>query len=538
VIAFVAAQRARVELSLSSIIRLASRPSLVFLVLTAVAAVTIIDGLTGRPAVAAPITTPVAFTAISVVALLALAVFLARATNIRAAIYALLVLTTTPEWFVRARTDASPTNAFVLLGVSLFGIAAFDDKATPRFVRVGLVLATAMGLVLVRFVPEGARLPIGAMAIATSIIVIVSRRDLLIGSLSGCIGVVLFILAIRSSPSFSSSLSTTATAPFTFTFTSTVVARIAYGLAPWSALLPFVILSRSRQTEEATSGTEARHAIVLALVLSIAAGTLLQAPVLPGAAGLIAMCTGLWLAELDQSGRVLPSIVGVGAICMGVILARDLDLAPDRVLDVLSAAAPLPSSGHSLATARALRVDILALAGTTFVLAVLPPSIINVPRRGLIVVAVGFIAGAILRERAYPDLIRLISPGRAFEAWSDRHQAGDEIALLGVDPKRWPSSASATFTDSERSIQWLTSAPASSRRFLAIGPLDLARANAAYRTVNPGKNLPIVAGEGAFLLGANVLIAGEKSDNPLDRIVREAAPPTSSLSDGNARSRS
>lgn len=300
--------------------------------------------------------------AFSVLAPAALAIFVARTINARAAIYAVLILLTTPEGFLSAPTDASRVNASIV-GVSLLGIAGFD-RTSPRPLRVALIAALIV-IGVFRLLGLSAT-PVAAMAIAVTILV--HRHDRLIAFLSGLLGVFLLVSLIRAA--------SIERAPITVTST---VARLAYG-APWSALLPFALLSRSREP--------ARHAVLLTLVLTLAASTIFQSPA--HVAGLIATSIALWLADLDSGYRALPVAAGVGALCTGLILARDLDLSPERVVGVLL------ESGHPLTTARTLRVGILALTGATFAVAITPA---RFARRGMILIAVGFIAGAVLQRR-------------------------------------------------------------------------------------------------------------------------------------------
>jgi hypothetical protein len=203
------------------------------------------------------------------------------------------------------------------------------------------------------------------------------------------------------------------------------------------------------------------------------------------------------------------------------------------VLDVLGPSLP---TGLAASTARLVRLTQWA---TTIAAAValladsawLDLRIVTL-RRGALVVFVGALGGAMLRVQAYPDLLSRISPGRAVGVWNEKRRTGDALGLLGVDETRFPGVRAAsdehdvmTLRDRSAAATWLADTPPPARRFLALAPADLPSVNAAFRSRGHG-NLPIVSSSGAFLLGVDELAPGEKSESPLDEIVRSSAPET------------
>jgi hypothetical protein len=80
-------------------------------------------------------------------------------------------------------------------------------------------------------------------------------------------------------------------------------------------------------------------------------------------------------------------------------------------------------------------------------------------------------------------------------------------------------------SDTSQAANWLLSAAAGSRRFIALDRAQLPRLNAEFRSRHGGQNLPVLdARSERLLLGANHLATGEHNDNPLEQLL-VAAPP-------------
>lgn len=261
-----------------------------------------------------------------------------------------------------------------------------------------------------------------------------------------------------------------------------VVTRAAYGLGPWAPLLPFAIAARRRFTSSSIA------------VLLLAAETVVDGP--PLATLILAACVGIMLADLD---RVKPSltVLALGIVTLGAILAHDIRASPDRVLQAIAIPTPgKPSHERILAGA----IGFVSAGSAVALLA--PPTRLG---RGAIVIACGAVAGIILRAQVYPQLLARGSPEGALAGWNALRQPGDELGRSDDDPARWLTEDAA------------------GRRFVVLRSSELPRVNAAYRAAR-GENVPIVAGEGAFLLGVSALRPGEQNTNPLDRIVRSTPP--------------
>lgn len=126
----------------------------------------------------------------------------------------------------------------------------------------------------------------------------------------------------------------------------------------------------------------------------------------------------------------------------------------------------------------------------------------------------------------YPSLARQVSPTQAFESFRRMRQPGDMLGVLGElsGAARYQGVPDAeSFDRVDEAFAFLTESE-SARRFLVLRQSDLAELNAQFRALRH-RNLPILeAGSSEVRLGSNLLRAGERSQNPLDLLVLDAAP--------------
>jgi hypothetical protein len=273
-----------------------------------------------------------------------------------------------------------------------------------------------------------------------------------------------------------------------------VVPRLAYSLLPWTPLLPFVFVRPRRVTW-------VRVALVVAVVLGLLVES--RSPIVARLA--LAAALGATLEDLAATKRPLVLLaLAVGGL--GFLLARDLSFEPDRMLDAIEPGLP---HGHSVETARAVRI------GTTVTSALVAVALL-LPRSLPLAVAGGALAGLFLRVHTYPIVLARVSPRAALEAFDSHQRTGDTLAGLGID-------AGTSLRDPEAAARWLDDGDDDHRRFVALSATNLPRVNAAYRARHH-TNLPILSGkDGAYLLGVNRL-DGETDENPLTAIL-PAAPP-------------
>lgn len=480
--------------------------------------------------------------AMAVLGTIALYMFLARTVERRAAVYGVAILATTPAWFVHGRTM---TGAMVPMACSVtifcaLGIATLAPGITARARCAGIgiaIAAAALSVVAARWgMPLRGLVSVAAVpaiAVGASARMWRARTEASAGAnaMAGAVlaaGVVIALVgagaALRGDGWIADvMLGTRAIAVGKTTFDAPVAA-IAYGLLPWSPLVPFALARRP--------GSAGHLAIMIAAVLAIAVHAALAprtgSTTIVGVAA-IAGAVAAMLRSLEDLRRPALSL-GAAVVAIGWLVAHDIALAPERVLVAFGASDTAIPAAHAAASSLAIRSSIfLSMALTAVALAV--PRAWLPTGRGLAAVAGGVIAGLALRAHAYPDLLARLSPGAAFDAWARVHRAGEPLGLVGIDRRAVafaPGTAVVPQIDAPSAGKWLAAAdhgaPREARRFLALTPAELPRVNAEYRTAH-ARNVPVLAGAGsATLLAASALLDGERTDNPLDAIVLTTAP--------------
>lgn len=149
------------------------------------------------------------------------------------------------------------------------------------------------------------------------------------------------------------------------------------------------------------------------------------------------------------------------------------------------------------------------------------------PRARLGVIALGGF-GLAMSLGYYPALAAQLSPRDVFEAFRERGQAGEPLAVLGQASRVAPYYAGAaisTPSDAKAAFDWLM-APPEQRRWLVLGGKELAQLNSLYRQhAQPPANLPILdATSSEVLLASNLLAAGERNESPLEAWVSREPP--------------
>lgn len=479
--------------------------------------------------------------ALAVVGTIALYMFLARTTERRTGVYGVAVLATVPAWFVHGRmmTGAMVPMACSVTVLAALGIATLAPHVTMRARATGVAVALAAatfsvlaarwgipqrGLVTVAAVPAlavgGAALmwrdpaasagPRGAHAVlAGGLVVALAGAVVAMGHESWLADVL---------------LGTRAAAVGKTTF-EIPAAAVAYGLVPWTPFVPFALARRP--------SSPGHLAIMIAAVLAVAAHAALAprtgSTTIVGVAA-IAGAVAAMLRSLEDTRRPATALAAA-VVAIGWLIAHDVNLAPERVLVAFGAADTAIPAAHAAASSLAIRSSIwLCMALGAAALAV-PRSWLPTGR-GLAIVAAGVFAGLALRAHAYPELLARLSPGAAFDAWQEKHRAGEPLGLVGIDRRAVafaPGTAVVPQTDAPGAGRWLAAAahgaPGEPRRFLALTPAELPRVNAEYRAA-VAHNVPVLAGTGSTtLLAASALATGERSDNPLDAVLLAAPPP-------------
>jgi hypothetical protein len=316
-------------------------------------------------------------------AAVALGALLLISSGARAAVYAVFVLATSPSWYLAARAAPVPTG---LVGLVLAGLA-FAALARPagRRVRLLALLASAaataaaarsVGLVVVAGIPclgvglaallaerPAARQPDPMSRVLSRALISVGAALVLGAIITGGSQSPAALAASRlfwGEPARAS--------PVDF---AGLVGHLAYGLAPWSPLLPFAFILR-RQGR--TVAAAVRSAFLLVTVLSLGvAGLVPSAQAHAGIAwaGSLAVGIGLLLERLDHEGRPFP-LAAAGIVAFAALVA------------------------HDLALARAARGAVIALGAASAGGALVRPSALRY-LRGSVLVAVGTIGGLYVR---------------------------------------------------------------------------------------------------------------------------------------------
>ncbi len=292
--------------------------------------------------------------------LVALYVALCRLWDRRAALYSVVILATTPLYFLQARTllgDAVTLATFTIAWSSL-STAVLASALTPRarlcFAALGsvglyagfwcrgavlsvAVPALAVGLAA-RFVPAPSRL---ARALGLSL--------LGLGTLAGAAGFWGLWRAEHTgdySVFVGSALINASATSF-----DAVLGDFAHAAFPWSALAPLALSLPWRSDDDSTAHTATGRPVavcaVLGLALSLAASAWLEPSigrvVLPAAACFAVLVAGA-LRELETKARALP-LLAIACAALAVMLGSDLHTHPEKVLAGFGlAGASLPES--------------------------------------------------------------------------------------------------------------------------------------------------------------------------------------------------
>jgi 4-amino-4-deoxy-L-arabinose transferase-like glycosyltransferase len=217
---------------------------------------------------------------LAVLGTIALYMFLTRTVEKRAAVYGVAILTTTPAWFVHGRTMTGAMMPMVC-SVTIFaalGIAILAPGATTRARGAGIgiaVAAAALSVVAARWgMPQRGLVSVAAVpAIAVGAAAMMwratTRTSAEANAAAGTVlaaGVVIALVgagaALRGDGWIADVMLGTRALAIGKTTFDVPVAAIAYGLLPWSPLVPFALARRP---------SSAGHlAIMIAAVLAIA----------------------------------------------------------------------------------------------------------------------------------------------------------------------------------------------------------------------------------------------------------------------------
>lgn len=308
---------------------------------------------------------------------------LARLWHRRAALYAALVLMTTPLFYLQARTllgDAVTVACFVIAWSGL-AVAVLAPEQSRR-ARLGFALLGALGLyagfwcrgpIASVAVPAGA---IGVTALFTKPASKLARGLGWAASSVAALGLTLGVLGLslaRATGEYSVFVGSALAAPAELPSFQTSLAALAHACFPWSAAAPLALALPWRGLRE--EALDPRAAISLAATLGLAASLAASAwlaptlgpSVLPGAA-CFAILLGLALSELEDE-RLGSPVLGVATAALAVMLGADLSTYPEKVLAGFGlAGVSLPESLEPLSAKLWLGAGLLLALGSTLCL--------------------------------------------------------------------------------------------------------------------------------------------------------------------------
>lgn len=450
----------------------------------------------------------------------------ARLAGARGGALAAVALATTPAFFVHARSAtpdmiAMASFALVMSGVAL-GVVREPEARAVR--ALGWALAGAgLALGARRFgvVVVGAPLVAGAASSVASRLAGETPRLSWPARALAAVGLALSAAAVYAAtrgadgPATAWLLGAGAGRGAPATFDVSLI-HVGYTLLPWAVAVPLAAASGPMDA--------GRRYLALSAGLGLAAHTLASTRGAPSplvCTPAVVAWVGASLAARDERARAAPTLAGVAAVALAVVVGRDLQASPERIGVALGAVPSAELVAHAEPVVRALRFGAAGAA------AVVVASLFA-PRIGLargLVAFVGLVAiGLGLRVAVYPALLRRLSPGEAYEVYARARRPGEALGVLGVDRSALGGAPVVPLASAGAAADWLVGASAT-RRWVAVSRPELARLNAEVRA-RRGSNVPVLAGEGAsVLLAVSHLEPSESSVSPFDRIV-VAAPPS------------
>ena len=289
--------------------------------------------------------------ALAVVGTIALYMFLARTTEKRTGVYGVAVLATVPAWFVHGRmmTGAMVPMACSVTILAGLGIATLAPQVTTRTRAAGVAIALAAailsvvasrwglpqrGLLTVAAVPAlavgaagvmwrgaGASARAGAQAGAGA-----STRWVEVVLAGGVVVACAGVVALGHDGWLADVLLGTRAASVGRITFDIAAAAIAYGLVPWTPLVPFALARRP--------SSPGHLAIMIAAVLAIAAHAALAprtgSTTIVGVAALAGAVAAM-LRSLEDTRRPATALAAA-VLAIGWLVAHDVNLAPERVL--------------------------------------------------------------------------------------------------------------------------------------------------------------------------------------------------------------
>ncbi len=280
----------------------------------------------------------------SLLGLGALNLALRRLWDRRVALYATLILATTPLYFLQARVllGDAVTLATSAMAWSGFAVACLAVEISSR-VRASFALLGVLGL-YAGFWCRGPIVSVAVPALAVGIAALLGRPPgrfarwlalgvSVVGALALALGCSGLVLAARTGDYsvFVGSALTAASEPITF---DAALGNLVHAAFPWSAAAPLVLAVLLKRGDDAAPQRAAVNAAALGLGLSLAASGWLSASLgclVPPAVGCFAVLVAVALSELE-TGQLGSPLLALVVAALGVVIGFDLRQYPDKTL--------------------------------------------------------------------------------------------------------------------------------------------------------------------------------------------------------------
>ena len=266
----------------------------------------------------------------------------ARLWNGRVALYASLVLATTPLYFLQARVLLGDGVTMATFAMAWSGLAVACLGQVSAGTRAGFALWGALGL-YAGFWCRGPIVNVAVPALAVSVAALSQRSGGSWRGLSAGVGVLGVLAFAVGRQGLSLAAETREYSVFVgsalgrsahLTTFEAVLGELMHAAFPWSAVAPLALALLLRPADATIPGRAAVNAAALALGLSLAVSAWLSAALgglLPPAVACFAVLVGAALSEVE-AGRLGSPLLGLAVAALVAVIGLDLRAFPDKTL--------------------------------------------------------------------------------------------------------------------------------------------------------------------------------------------------------------
>lgn len=473
-----------------------------------------------------------------VLGLAALFTLVTHLSHARAGIASVLVAASAPLYYAQAPSMAGQATGMSALAIAVAGLGIAALKQTSRRARLGALVVGALGLGLglsAHGVAFGVVVPTATVGLTW----LLTQRARLrcppfgLPIAAALVAVAVGAMALSNAGAIRARWLSAANVRPSFEF---VLAELAHGFFPWSASLPFALASMTERPERATASESALRVLLLigtALSYGVGALSVRSAGQEPFAGWVfVAGAMGLWAWDLDRGSRISRPVLASLALLVA-LLTLDFVRQPDTSVRTFAPGVTSAQLGALRLPGFAPPTLFLTCLGLTLAGACMAG--IPYPRaaalrgrwQGAALFGGTLLGALVLRLGYYPALTAALSSEPARLAYEERARASDALGTLGLsEDSALHGGLQASFATRKpaHAAAWLAAAPPGSRRFVLFHNDQLGRLNAEFRSLEAGRNLPVLHASGLAWLAVNRFEPGELSENPLDELLFEHVP--------------